>query len=77
MLVVLSLRPVWDAQYAIPLLGMLLGNATSAVSVGLSTALDDLASSEWWDGCVQSVYRAGSVVGILIAGVGLSAVVSK
>lgn len=54
-LVVLSLRPVWDAQYAIPLLGMLLGNATSAVSVGLSTALDDLATSECRDGCVETV----------------------
>ncbi|GIL52589.1 hypothetical protein Vafri_8411 [Volvox africanus] len=44
-LVVLGLRPVWEAQYIIPLLGMLLGNATSAVSVGLSTVLEDLASN--------------------------------
>ncbi|GIL79762.1 hypothetical protein Vretifemale_9065, partial [Volvox reticuliferus] len=44
-LMVLGLRPVWEAQYIIPLLGMLLGNATSAVSVGLSTVLEDLASN--------------------------------
>ncbi|GIL79763.1 hypothetical protein Vretifemale_9065 [Volvox reticuliferus] len=47
-LMVLGLRPVWEAQYIIPLLGMLLGNATSAVSVGLSTVLEDLASSGCW-----------------------------
>ncbi|GLC47854.1 hypothetical protein PLESTB_000032700 [Pleodorina starrii] len=44
-LLVLGLRPVWEAQYIIPLLGMLLGNATSAVSVGLSTVLEDLAAN--------------------------------
>ncbi|KAG2501532.1 hypothetical protein HYH03_000039 [Edaphochlamys debaryana] len=43
--VVLALRPVWDAQYLIPLLGMLMGNATSAISVGLTTVLDDLAAN--------------------------------
>ncbi|KAF5830047.1 hypothetical protein DUNSADRAFT_15088 [Dunaliella salina] len=45
-LVVLQLRPLWDAQSVIPVLGMLLGNATSGVSVGLNTALQDLASSK-------------------------------
>uniref|UniRef100_A0A7S3QKP5 Uncharacterized protein n=2 Tax=Dunaliella tertiolecta TaxID=3047 RepID=A0A7S3QKP5_DUNTE len=45
-LVVLQLRPLWDAQSIIPVLGMLLGNATSGVSVGLNTALQDLASSK-------------------------------
>ncbi|KAG2434142.1 hypothetical protein HXX76_007869 [Chlamydomonas incerta] len=44
-LVVLALRPVWEAQYVIPLLGMLLGNATSAISVGLATVLEDLSAN--------------------------------
>eukprot|EP00201_Polytomella_parva_P008806 CAMPEP_0175054432 /NCGR_PEP_ID=MMETSP0052_2-20121109/9504_1 /TAXON_ID=51329 ORGANISM="Polytomella parva, Strain SAG 63-3" /NCGR_SAMPLE_ID=MMETSP0052_2 /ASSEMBLY_ACC=CAM_ASM_000194 /LENGTH=334 /DNA_ID=CAMNT_0016319131 /DNA_START=74 /DNA_END=1078 /DNA_ORIENTATION=+ len=43
-IVVLGLSPRWDAQYVIPMLGMLLGNATSAVSVGLSTVLEALKS---------------------------------
>ncbi len=33
-----------QAQYFIPILGMLLGNAISGVSVGLSTLLEELAS---------------------------------
>ncbi len=32
-----------QAQYFIPILGMLLGNAISGVSVGLSTLLEELA----------------------------------
>jgi hypothetical protein len=43
---VLRLKPFWDAQYVIPLLGMLLGNATSGVSVGLTAVLEEFASSE-------------------------------
>ena len=37
----------WEAQYFIPCLGMLLGNATSGISVGLSTVMDEFASREW------------------------------
>ncbi|PNW72321.1 hypothetical protein CHLRE_16g673000v5 [Chlamydomonas reinhardtii] len=44
-LVVLAVRPVWEAQYVIPLLGMLLGNATSSISVGLATLLEDLSAN--------------------------------
>ncbi len=33
-----------QAQYFIPILGMLLGNAISGVSVGLSTLLEELAT---------------------------------
>ena len=36
-------RPWYDAQYLIPMLGMLLGNACSSVAVGLSSVLDELA----------------------------------
>lgn len=45
-LIVLRLAPWWEPQFVIPIFGMLLGNTTSAVSVGLSTTLDDLAQSE-------------------------------
>jgi putative ABC transport system permease protein len=40
---VVRASPWYDAQYMIPMLGMLLGNACSAVAVGLSSALDDLS----------------------------------
>ena len=33
-----------QAQYFIPILGMLLGNAISGVSVGLTTLLEELAT---------------------------------
>ena len=42
MLLVIRPRPVWDAQYLIPTYGMLLGNAISCISIGLSTALEEL-----------------------------------
>ncbi|KXZ55582.1 hypothetical protein GPECTOR_2g1131 [Gonium pectorale] len=82
-LVVLALRPVWDAQYTIPLLGMLLGNATSAVSVGLSTLLEDLAANkavvehllalganryEATDAAVRRALKAGMMTGQILAG---------
>ncbi|GFR48764.1 hypothetical protein Agub_g10585, partial [Astrephomene gubernaculifera] len=44
-LVVLSVRPVWEAQYVIPLLGMIAGNATTAISVGLNAVTEDLAAN--------------------------------
>ena len=36
--------PWWDAQYFIPMLGMILGNCISGISVGLSTLLEELTS---------------------------------
>ena len=42
--VVMSLKPWWEAQYIIPLLGMLLGSCTSGVSLGLTTILDELTT---------------------------------
>ena len=36
--------PRWNAQYLIPTYGMVLGNAISAVSLGLSTALEELTT---------------------------------
>ncbi|KAL6751415.1 hypothetical protein V8C86DRAFT_3142181 [Haematococcus lacustris] len=43
-LLVLRLEPAWDAQYTVPIMGMLLGNATSGVSVGFSTLLEEFAT---------------------------------
>lgn len=37
-------RPWYDAQYAIPVAGMLLGNACSGVAIGLTSLLDDLST---------------------------------
>ena len=39
---VIQPQPPWDAQYLIPTYGMLLGNAISCISIGLSTALEEL-----------------------------------
>ena len=44
MLLVVRTRPWWDAQYFIPMLGMLLGNCISGISVGLTTLLEELTS---------------------------------
>lgn len=44
LLLVVRTSPWWEAQYFIPILGMLLGNAISGVSVGLSTVLGEFAS---------------------------------
>uniref|UniRef100_A0A7R9V9G5 Uncharacterized protein n=1 Tax=Chlamydomonas euryale TaxID=1486919 RepID=A0A7R9V9G5_9CHLO len=69
-MVVLTLDPWWEAQYIIPLLGMLLGNCTSSVALGLNTVLDDLtihcAAIEWqlamganrWEATTQTIQRA-------------------
>lgn len=43
-LLVLRLRPWYDAQYCIPMFGMILGNTISGVSVGLSTVLEELTT---------------------------------
>jgi putative ABC transport system permease protein len=42
-LAVLRLDPLWSPAYVIPIFGMILGNATTGVSVGLNAALDELA----------------------------------
>lgn len=40
--VVLRAEPFWDPRYALPILGMVLGNALNGVSLGLGAALDGL-----------------------------------
>lgn len=42
MFVVIRPPQRWDAYYVIPTYGMLLGNAISCTSIGLSTALQEL-----------------------------------
>eukprot|EP00192_Tetraselmis_astigmatica_P006444 CAMPEP_0117683358 /NCGR_PEP_ID=MMETSP0804-20121206/20342_1 /TAXON_ID=1074897 /ORGANISM="Tetraselmis astigmatica, Strain CCMP880" /LENGTH=447 /DNA_ID=CAMNT_0005493915 /DNA_START=213 /DNA_END=1556 /DNA_ORIENTATION=+ len=42
LLAVVHLKPWWTAQYFIPIVGMLLGNATNGVSLGLSTIINSL-----------------------------------
>jgi len=44
--VVIGVEPFYDPQYLIPLLGMLLGNACSMVSVGLTTILNEFAQNK-------------------------------
>jgi len=39
-------KPWWEAQYFIPMLGMLLGNCISGISVGLSALLEDYTTGE-------------------------------
>lgn len=41
---VIGIEPWYDPQYLIPMLGMLLGNSCSTVSVGLSSILNEFAS---------------------------------
>ena len=43
LIVVIDVSPWWKAQYAIPLLGMILGNTMNGVSLGLNT----LTNSVW------------------------------
>lgn len=42
--VVVQVHPWYSAQYMIPMLGMLLGNACSGVAVGLSSILDEFSN---------------------------------
>ena len=44
MLIIIQIHPWYQPQYFIPVLGMLLGNAISGISVGLSTLLEELSS---------------------------------
>jgi len=41
--VVVAVQPWWEAQYLIPVFGMLLGNTTNGISVGLATTVSELA----------------------------------
>lgn len=43
LLLIVQTHPWWDAQRSLPILAMLLGITISAVSAGLSAALNDLA----------------------------------
>ena len=42
--------PWWNAQYSIPTLGLMLGNAVTGVAVGLGTLLDELGRGSGGDG---------------------------
>ncbi|KAK9810214.1 hypothetical protein WJX72_006730 [[Myrmecia] bisecta] len=46
LLLIIRTKPWWQAQYFIPVLGMLLGNCISGVSVGLSTVLEELTTGK-------------------------------
>lgn len=39
--------PWWDARYAVPILGMLLGNAMTGISLGLNNLLNAVARERW------------------------------
>ncbi|KAH7618709.1 hypothetical protein Ndes2526B_g05626 [Nannochloris sp. 'desiccata'] len=43
---VVRVTPWYDAQYLIPMLGMMLGNSCSSVAVGLSAVLEELSSGK-------------------------------
>lgn len=43
---VLDIKPFYNAQYMIPILGMLLGNACSTASVGLSAVFNEFAQGK-------------------------------
>eukprot|EP00963_Diacronema_lutheri_P003787 scaffold287_cov337-Pavlova_lutheri.AAC.150 len=42
---IFQLDPFWDARYFIPVLGMLLGNSVTSVSVSLSRSLEEFAEA--------------------------------
>ena len=44
LLLVVRTEPWWQPQYFIPILGMLLGNAVSGASIGLTTLLEEFAT---------------------------------
>lgn len=46
MLCVVRVRPWWDAQYVIPVFGMLLGSTVSGVSIGLNSAVDNVVGGK-------------------------------
>eukprot|EP00879_Flechtneria_rotunda_P028713 GHRR01030927.1.p1 GENE.GHRR01030927.1~~GHRR01030927.1.p1 ORF type:complete len:301 (+),score=63.82 GHRR01030927.1:256-1158(+) len=44
LVLVIGIEPWWSAQYLIPILGMVLGNTISGISVGLSTIFEEVSS---------------------------------
>ncbi|KAK9814854.1 hypothetical protein WJX73_000242 [Symbiochloris irregularis] len=46
MLIIIQPSPLWNGQYLIPTFGMLLGNAISCMSIGLSTTLEELTTGK-------------------------------
>ena len=68
--VVVRVKPWFEASYVIPTLGMILGNCTSSVSLGLATILDELKTGkdriEWhlamgatrWEALKSSLHKA-------------------
>jgi putative ABC transport system permease protein len=58
-LVVLRVKPWWQPQYLIPLLGMVLGNTISGISVGLAATIEELSAGQGGGG----EGRGGAVVG--------------
>lgn len=46
LIVVRPVQPWYDPQYAIPLLGMILGNTLNGITLGLSTTVDSLATRQ-------------------------------
>lgn len=46
LVVLVRTNPWWEPQYFIPMLGMLLGNCVSGMSVGLSALLEDLVTGK-------------------------------
>jgi hypothetical protein len=45
---VIGVRPWWSPQYLIPVLGMVLGNTISGISVGLAAVMEELTTGAWW-----------------------------
>ncbi|HBT43884.1 MAG TPA: iron export ABC transporter permease subunit FetB, partial [Rhodospirillaceae bacterium] len=39
--------PWWDARYAVPILGMILGNAMTGISLGLNTLFNTVVRERW------------------------------
>lgn len=39
--------PWWDARYAVPILGMILGNAMTGISLGLNTLFNTVTRERW------------------------------
>lgn len=46
LIVVVRTKPWWEPQYFIPMLGMVLGNCISSISVGLSALLEDFTTGK-------------------------------
>ena len=43
-LIILKVEPWWQPQYIIPILGMVLGNTISGISVGLAAIIEELSA---------------------------------